>query len=57
MGYCANRYMGTMIDSPLIDFVGLAKAQGCDGIRVESASDLTGAIQRGVDATRADSSL
>jgi acetolactate synthase I/II/III large subunit len=49
----ADRYVSTMIDNPPIDFVGLAKAQGCEGIRVESKLDLADAIQRGVEATRA----
>jgi len=36
----ANRFTGTILDNPQIDFVGLAKAEGCDGIRVEKAADL-----------------
>jgi benzoylformate decarboxylase len=49
----AERFMCTMLDSPLIDFAGLAKAQGCDGIRVETGFDLLPAIRRGIEATRA----
>jgi thiamine pyrophosphate-dependent acetolactate synthase large subunit-like protein len=49
----ADRFMGTVLDSPLIDFAGLAKAEGCDGIRVEQESDLRPALRRGIEATRA----
>ena len=49
----ANRFTGTVLDNPLIDFVGLAKAQGWDGIRVERAADLRPALRRGIEATRA----
>ncbi len=48
-----NRFTGTVLDNPLIDFVGLAKAEGCDGIRVEKAADLGPALKRGIEATRA----
>lgn len=48
-----NRFTGIMLDNPLIDFVGLAKAEGCDGIRVERAADLRAALKRGIEATRA----
>jgi benzoylformate decarboxylase len=49
----ANRFTGTVLDNPLIDFVGLAKALGWDGIRVERAADLRPALRRGIEATRA----
>jgi len=49
----ANRFTGTILDNPLIDFVSLAKSQGCEGIRVERASDLRKALKRGIEATRA----
>jgi len=49
----ANRFTGMMLDNPLIDFVGLARAEGCDGIRVEKAADLRPALKRGIEATRA----
>jgi len=49
----ANRFTGTILDNPLIDFVSLAKSQGCDGVRVERASDLRKALRRGIEATRA----
>jgi thiamine pyrophosphate-dependent acetolactate synthase large subunit-like protein len=42
-----------MLDNPLIDFVGLVKAQGWEGIRVERAADLRPALRRGIEATRA----
>ncbi len=45
--------MGCMLDNPRIDFVRLAKAEGCDGIRVERAADLRPALKRGIEATRA----
>ncbi len=49
----ANRFTGSILDNPLIDFVGLAKSQGCDGIRVERSADLRPALKRGIEATRA----
>jgi benzoylformate decarboxylase len=49
----ANRFTGTILDNPLIDFVGLAKAEGCEGIRVERPADLRRALRRGIEATRA----
>ena len=49
----ANRFVGMILDNPLIDFVGLAKSQGCDGIRVERPADLRLALKRGIEATRA----
>ncbi|MGA2333677.1 MAG: thiamine pyrophosphate-binding protein [Syntrophales bacterium] len=49
----ANKFTGTILDNPLIDFVSLAKSQGCDGVRVERASDLRKALRRGIEATRA----
>jgi benzoylformate decarboxylase len=49
----ANRFTGTVLDNPLIDFVSLAKSQGCEGIRVERAADLRPALKRGIEATRA----
>ena len=48
-----NRFTGTILDNPLIDFVKLAKSEGCEGIRVERAADLRPALKRGVEATRA----
>lgn len=49
----ANRFLGTVLDHPAVDFVGLARSQGCDGVRVERSADLRGAIRRGIEATRA----
>jgi len=49
----ANRFTGIILDNPLINFVELAKAEGCEGIRVERAADLRPALRRGVEATRA----
>lgn len=48
----ANRFTGCMLDNPRIDFVGLAKAEGCGGIRVTRPSDLRPALKRGIEATR-----
>jgi len=49
----ANRFTGMMLDNPLINFVGLAKAQGWDGLRVERSADLRPALKRGIEAVRA----
>jgi thiamine pyrophosphate-dependent acetolactate synthase large subunit-like protein len=49
----ANRYTGMMLDCPHIDFVGLAKVEGCDGIRVETAADMPAALKRGQEAVAA----
>jgi len=49
----ANRFTGMMLDNPLINFVGLVKAQGWDGIRVERSADLRPALKRGIEAVRA----
>lgn len=48
----ANRFTATSLDHPLIDFVGLTKSQGWDGIRVERSDDLRPALRRGIAATR-----
>jgi benzoylformate decarboxylase len=37
---------------PGIDFVGLARAQGCDAVRVERAADLAGTLRTALDARR-----
>jgi benzoylformate decarboxylase len=52
-GYLALKHMGEMfqmknlvgVDLPGIDFVGLARALGCEAARVERADDLDGALQ------------
>ena len=35
-----------------IDFVGLAKAQGCDGLRVDKAADLAATLREAIAAVR-----
>ncbi len=47
-----GHYHGMHLGNPDIDFVGLAGSQGVKGERVTGASDLAGALQRGVQATR-----
>ena len=49
----ANRCTGMHLGDPDIDFAGLARSQGVDGVTVESAADLRPAIRRGIEATRA----
>ena len=49
----ANRYTGMHLGDPDIDFAGLARSQGVDGVTVESAADLRPAIRRGIEVTRA----
>lgn len=48
-----NRYMGTYLGDPDIDFVKLAQSQAVGGIKVNSATELPNAIKRGIAATRA----
>jgi benzoylformate decarboxylase len=43
-----SRPVGT--DLPGIDFVGLAKAQGCDGVRVTRAAELVPALKSALQA-------
>jgi benzoylformate decarboxylase len=43
-----SRPVGT--DLPGIDFVGLAKAQGCDGVRVTRAAELVPALKAALQA-------
>jgi len=50
-----GHYTGMHLGNPDIDFVGLAKSQSVDGEKVTSASDLPGALDRGIAATRAGS--
>jgi benzoylformate decarboxylase len=38
-------------DLPGIDFVQLARAQGCEGVRVSRAAELAGVLQKALDAT------
>jgi benzoylformate decarboxylase len=35
-----------------IDFVGVAKSLGCDGVRVDKAADLAGVLKSAIAATR-----
>jgi len=51
----SGHYTGMHLGNPDIDFVGLAKSQSVDGEKVTSASDLRGALDRGIAATRAGS--
>eukprot|EP01036_Dinobryon_divergens_P048530 gene48530-65093_t len=37
---------------PDIDFVGLARAQGCDGVRVKDAGELRGVLQQALQSPR-----
>ena len=48
----ADRYTGMHLGNPDIDFVGLAKSQGVDGVTVERSADLRPALKRGIAATR-----
>jgi benzoylformate decarboxylase len=36
---------------PALDFVGLAQAQGCEGVRVELAQDLPGVLRKALQST------
>jgi thiamine pyrophosphate-dependent acetolactate synthase large subunit-like protein len=47
-GHFAGMYLG----DPNIDFVGLAKSQGVNGEKADTASDLEAALKRGIAATR-----
>ena len=43
-----DRYVAMDLDKPLIDFVGLARALGVPGVRVDKASDIGPAVGRGL---------
>jgi len=43
-----DRYVAMDLDRPLIDFVGMARALGVPGERVEKAADVGGALGRGL---------
>ena len=49
----ANRYPSQMLDCPDIDFTGLAKSQGLDGMKVTTPADLPAALKRGQAAVAA----
>jgi thiamine pyrophosphate-dependent acetolactate synthase large subunit-like protein len=44
-----SKYPGLMLGSPMVDYVGLARAQGVDGEAVEKVKDLEPALQRGLE--------
>ena len=46
-----DRYIGMDLDRPLIDFVGLARALGVPGERVEKTADVPGAVERGLGSS------
>ena len=50
-----GHYAGMHLGNPDIDFVGLAKSQGVEGVKVTTASELADALTRGTAATRAGS--
>src|SRR5207244_10663715 len=43
-----DRYVAMDLDRPLIDFVGIARALGVPGERVEKTADVGGALGRGL---------
>src|SRR5256886_7002559 len=43
-----DRYVAMDLDRPLIDFIGMARALGVSGERVEKAADVGGALGRGL---------
>ncbi len=59
-GYLALKHMGTLfqmkelvgVDLPGIDFVGIAKALGCDGVKVERTADLDAALTRALNSDK-----
>ncbi len=48
----ANRFTGMYLGDPEIDFAGLARSQGVEGVKVETPADLRPALRRGIEATR-----
>jgi len=48
----SGHYAGMHLGNPNIDFIGLAKSQGVDGEKADSASAFEKALQRGIAATR-----
>jgi len=52
---CATQhFIGMMLDAPDIDFVGLAKSEGCaEGIKVTTGADMRAALKRGQEAVAA----
>ncbi len=57
-GYLALKHMGTLfqmqdlvgVDLPGIDFVGLARALGCEAARVDRAEDLDGVLTQALNS-------
>jgi thiamine pyrophosphate-dependent acetolactate synthase large subunit-like protein len=47
----SGHYHGMYLGDPEIDFVGLAASQGVGGMRVNSVSELEGALKKGVRET------
>jgi thiamine pyrophosphate-dependent acetolactate synthase large subunit-like protein len=48
----SGHYAGMYLGDPNIDYVMLAKSQGVDGAKAETAGDFEKAIKRGIEATR-----
>jgi len=48
-----GRFLGTYLGNPDIDFVLLAKSQGVAGERVTDPSELSAALKRGIEASKA----
>jgi benzoylformate decarboxylase len=48
----SGHYAGMYLGDPDIDYVGLAKSQGVDGERANTASEFSAALERGIAATR-----
>ena len=44
-----HKYPGLMLGSPMVDYVGLARAQGVDGEAVTKVKDLQPALRRGLE--------
>jgi thiamine pyrophosphate-dependent acetolactate synthase large subunit-like protein len=44
-----SKYPGLMLGSPMVDYVGLARAQGVEGEAVEKVKDLEPALRRGLE--------
>ena len=49
-----GKYPGLMLGSPMVDYVGLARAQGIEGEAVTKVKDLETALRRGLGASAED---
>src|SRR5262249_44568425 len=49
-----GKYPGLMLGSPMVDYVGLARAQGIDGEAVGTVKDLEPALRRGLQRVTAE---